>query len=299
MTASDRPAPGTATPLEPGLRRILAPNPSPMTYWGTNTYLIGTGGGIAVVDPGPDDPAHLAAIQAALEPGEHISHILVTHSHADHVAACPALARAYGAPVLGFGDNAAGRRADLAALDGLGGGEGRVPGFATDQRLADGDRIHGDGWSLTALWTPGHLGNHLCFAFGDALLSGDHVMGWASSLVSPPDGDIAQFMASLKKLMGRGDRVFYPGHGAPVPGPESRLQELWDHRRMREAQILDALQQAPGSADTLARRIYTDVPPALLPAATRNVLAHLIDLTDRNQVTCTKPLTATSLFSRH
>ncbi|MHC0053174.1 MBL fold metallo-hydrolase [Actibacterium sp. D379-3] len=295
--AGFNPQPGVAEVLEPGLRRVLAPNPSPMTFRGTNTYLLGEGA-VAVIDPGPASPAHLAAILGALSPGERISHILVTHSHVDHSRLVPDLGRATGAPVLAFGDSAAGQRPDLARLPDLGGGEGVDHAFRPDETLADGAVLHGDGWSVTALWTPGHMANHLSFAWGDALFTGDHVMGWATSMVSPPEGDLTAFMTSLARLVPRRDRVFYPAHGAPVRDPAARLADLIAHRRTRETQILDALGAGPATAAALAARIYTDVPPALLPAATRNVLAHLIDLLGRNMVSTEGRLSAGSLFLR-
>lgn len=296
MSAEDfNPAPGAVDWLEPEVRRILAPNPSPMTFRGTNTYILGRGD-VAVIDPGPDAPAHLSAIRAALSQGERITHILVTHSHVDHTAGVPALARATGAPVYAFGDSSAGRDPEIAALGRLGGGEGIDRTFAPDHLLADGETLHTPGWSVTAIWTPGHIGNHLCFAYGDAVFTGDHVMGWATSMVSPPDGNLTAFMASLEKLRGRNDRVFYPAHGAPVTAPEARLAELLAHRRARESQILEALNTGPASAADLTARIYADVDRALWHAAERNVIAHLIDLTRRGLVSPRENLSATAIF---
>lgn len=282
---SDDSAPpaGFARGLSPGLRRILAPNPSAMTFWGTNTYLLGDRD-IAVIDPGPDDPGHLRAILDAVPPGARVSHILVTHAHRDHSPLARSLAAATGAPVMAFGEATAGRSAameELAAAGLAGGGEGVDHDFEPDVRLADGAEIEGAGWRLTALHTPGHMGNHVSLAWGETLFTGDHVMGWASSLVSPPDGDVSDFMASCARLRRRGWRVFHPGHGGPVAEPRARLDWLIGHRRAREAQIRAALAAAPGTAAEIARRIYTDTPEALLPAATRNVLAHLLDLRAR------------------
>lgn len=274
---------GKAEQLEPGLRRILAPNPSAMTLHGTNTYILGDDT-LAVIDPGPDHAGHLAAILDAVRPDQRISHILVTHSHIDHSPLAPALSRETGAPVLAFGTSTAGRRVDLAQLTGLGGGEGVDRGFRPDRALADGEVVRGAGWSITVLHSPGHMGNHVCFAWGDAVFTGDHVMGWASSMVSPPDGDLGAFMTSLQRLARRRDRVFYPGHGDPVADPSRRLSELIAHRRGRERQIIAALRHGPADAATLTRAIYTDVAPALHPAAMRNVIAHLIDLTEREIV---------------
>ena len=290
--------PRHALPLGPGLRRITAPNPSPMTFRGTNTYLLGTRG-LAVIDPGPDDPAHLEAILAALRPGQRITHILVTHAHLDHSPLARPLARETGAPVLAFGDARAGRSAvmtRLAAAGLAGGGEGVEAGFAPDATLADGAEVAGDGWRLTALHTPGHFGNHLCFAAGDTLFTGDLVMGWASSLVSPPDGDLTDLMASCARLSGHRWHVMHPGHGAPIADPAARLAWLLAHRRSREAQIRAALAEAPGTADALARRIYADTPPELLPAAARNVFAHLVDLAGRDLARPEGPLSAGAVF---
>ncbi|MEL6888963.1 MAG: MBL fold metallo-hydrolase [Pseudomonadota bacterium] len=277
---------GVAETLEPGLRRIVAPNPSPMTYRGTNTYLVGVTD-IAVVDPGPDSDAHLAAILSALGPDQTVTHIIVTHSHLDHSPLSRALARRTGADVHGFGDALAGRSATmqvLAATGYAGGGEGIDAGFAPDVTVADGDVIAGSDWRLEVLHTPGHLGNHICLGLGNACLTADHVMGWASSLVSPPDGDLTDFMASCETLAARDWRVFYPGHGAPVTEPNARLTWLIQHRRAREAAILEALASGSATAASLAAAIYTDTPAALLPAATRNVLAHLIDLAGKSRV---------------
>ena len=282
-----RPTPGVPETLAPGLRRLLAPNPSPMTFRGTNTYLLGTGD-LAVIDPGPLDEAHLAAILAACGAGQRISHVFVTHAHLDHSPLARPLSVATGAPVYGFGPATAGRSAvmtALAASGDLGGGEGVDAGFAPDERLEDGALVDGDGWRLEALHTPGHMANHLSFAWGDALFSGDLVMGWATSLVSPPDGDLTAFMASLRRLQARPWQVFHPGHGAPVADPAARLAELIAHRLSRETAILAELADGPATAPALAARIYTDTPAALLPAATRNVLAHLIDLKSQNRVT--------------
>jgi len=303
MTPQDdeiAPATGRPETLAPGLRRIVAPNPSPMTFWGTNTYLLGETD-LAVIDPGPDSAPHLEAILEALRPGQRISHVLVTHAHRDHSPLARPLAERTGAPVLAFGGPEAGRSAvmaRLAAAGMAGGGEGVDAAFAPDTTLADGAEIAGAGWRLTALHTPGHFGGHLSFAWGRALFSGDHVMGWASSLVSPPDGDLTDFMASCRRLAERDWEVFHPGHGAPVAKPAARLEWLIQHRLSREAQILAALAEAPLDATALARRLYVETPPALLPAATRNVFAHLVDLASRNRVAPEGPLAVEAAF-RH
>ncbi len=283
----DAPRPGGVERLGPGLGRVLAPNPGPMTHRGTNTYLVGTDG-LAVIDPGPDDPAHLAAILAAVAQGQRISHILVTHAHRDHSPLARRLSAATGAPVLAFGDAGAGQSAAMRALvaQGMtGGGEGVDAGFRPDVLLADGEVVTGDGWEIRALWTPGHMGNHLTFLWGAEAFTGDLVMGWATSLISPPDGDLTDFLASCATLRALAPGRLWPGHGDAVDDPLARIDALVAHRKGREAQILAALAPGPMRPDEIARRIYADTPAALLPAASRNVLAHLIDLTGRGRVT--------------
>lgn len=295
----DPPA-GVAEEIEPGLRRLLAPNPSPMTFRGTNTYLLGRSG-LAVIDPGPDDPRHLDAILAAVGPAQRITHIVVTHTHVDHSPLARPLAERTGAEIWAFGGPEAGRSAVMSALaqDGLaGGGEGIDRAFTPDRTLADGARIEGDGWSLETIHTPGHLGNHIALGWGSACFTADHVMGWATSLVSPPDGDLTDFMASCARLRAREWRVFHPGHGAPVPDPAERLDWLIAHRRAREAAILDHLARGPATARELAEAIYTETPPALLGAAERNVFAHLVDLTGHSRVAPEGPLAAKAVFRR-
>jgi glyoxylase-like metal-dependent hydrolase (beta-lactamase superfamily II) len=254
-----------------------------------------------VIDPGPDSPAHLEAILAALRPGQHISQIIVTHAHLDHSPLARPLAQATGAPVLAYGDALAGRSAvmqDLARQGMAGGGEGVDAGFAPDILLPDGGVVTGDGWRIEALWTPGHFGNHLCLALGDVVFTGDLVMGWASSLVSPPDGDLSDFMASCARLAGRDDRLYLPGHGAPVTDPAARTNWLIAHRRAREGAILAALGDGPATAESLAARIYTETPAPLLPAAARNVFAHLVDLTQKNMATPIGQLSWSAAFHR-
>lgn len=291
---------GVPETLEPGLRRIVADNPSPMTYSGTNTYLLGTGG-LAVIDPGPASQAHLSAILHAVGPDQQITHIIVTHTHLDHSPLARDLARACGAPILAFGGAQSGRSPvmqQFARAGDIGGGEGIDLEFAPDTLVADHDSIAGDGWVLQALHTPGHIGNHLSLGWNDACFTADHVMGWASSLVSPPDGDLTDFMASCARLQAQDWRIFYPGHGAPVTDPAARLDWLVRHRQSREADILEALHAGPATAAALAARIYTDTPPALLGAATRNVLAHLIDLKGKNRVKPQDYLSANAVFER-
>ncbi len=299
LDISVRPEPGVATTLEPDLRWILSSNPSPMTHWGTNTYIVGDRS-VAVIDPGPDDDAHLAAILRETR-GATVSHILITHAHRDHSPLARKLSDATGAPIFGFGPPTSGRTStmeDLARTGIIGGGEGMDHGFAPDHELRDGEVVTGDGWRIEAIWTPGHFAGHLSFEWQGRIFTGDHVMGWASTLISPPDGDVSAFMASCAKLKRRKAVRFYPGHGAPILDPSARLDWLMRHRREREAQILAALGQTPLALKPLTRRIYHDAPVALLPAAERNVLAHLVDLESRQLVRATPRLTTKAKFAR-
>lgn len=277
---------GIPEELSENVRAVTCGNASPMTYTGTRSYIYGRGK-VALIDPGPLDLAHLDALLAALAPGEEISHILITHSHVDHSPLARELQQKTGAPIYGFGPSHAGRSAAMDALSKayeLGGGEGVDDSFAPDVTVAEGDWIKGDTWQLEVIHTPGHLSNHISFGDGTALFSGDHVMGWATSLVSPPDGDLTQFMASLEKLRGRSEQVYYPGHGAAVEDPQPIVEHLISHRRSREAQIIRALEGKAHSVSELTQSMYQDVPVALHGAASRNVFAHLIDLVTRELV---------------
>ena len=289
---------GTAEAIAPGLRRVLAPNPSPMTGRGTNTYLLGRGR-VTVVDPGPDDPAHLAALLQALQ-GEAVSHIVVTHSHLDHSPLARRLGALTGAPVLGFGPSTAGRSAVMQALvaDGYdGGGEGVDDDFVPDITVADGEVIDTPAGPLRVLHTPGHMGNHICLRWGDAVFSGDLVMGWATSLISPPDGDIADFMASCARLRAEDAAVLHSGHGAPVTAPADRIDWLIAHRAERRAQVLAAL-NVPRDVGGLTAAIYTDVVPALWPIAARNVFAQLVELVGAGRVAAHPRLSPDATFHR-
>lgn len=298
---------GVAEQVAPLVRRITCRNPSPYTFTGTQTYLVGTRD-IAVIDPGPDDRMHLAAVQGALNPGQRITHIAVTHSHRDHSPGAAVLARETGAKIYAFGPHGTGISQTMAALIAqgaqIGGGEGGDPAFAPDHVLPDSACIQGDTWALQAVWTPGHLSNHLSFALqgtdaaDGVLFTGDMIMGFATTLVSPPDGDMAAFMASLDVLAARhGDRLYLPGHGHPVTDPHAMVAYQRRHRQARLTQILDALSEGPKTADALTRAIYTDVDSALLPAAQRNVLASLIGLSDQGHVTAVGPLSVKAKFA--
>ena len=292
------PETGVAEQLAPGLRRVLAPNPSTMTFRGTNTYLLGQDD-VTVIDPGPDDPAHLAALMQALA-GEVVTHIVVTHAHLDHSPLARRLADRTGAQVWGFGPPEAGRSAVMQALVAggyAGGGEGVDVAFMPDVAVGDGAVIAAPAGALRVLHTPGHMGNHICLGWGDVVFSGDLVMGWATSLVSPPDGDIADFMTSCRRLRTEGAAVLYPGHGAPVTDPAGRIDWLIAHRQDRRAQVLSAL-RTPRSIAALTAAIYTDVDPALWPIASRNMLAQLVELVGAGLVTATPALSPDAVFVR-
>jgi glyoxylase-like metal-dependent hydrolase (beta-lactamase superfamily II) len=266
---------GRMEQLEPGIARLLAHNPSAFTYYGTQTYLVGTSD-LAVIDPGPDLPEHLDAIEDAIG-GRRLVAIMCTHTHRDHSPAARPLAQRTGAPIVGCAPLAletVGPRAD-ASFDG---------DYAPDRVLEDADEVEIDGQRIVAIATPGHTSNHLCFAFGDALFSGDHVMGWSTTVVVPPDGDMAEYMRSLDKLRQRGDRVYYPAHGPAVTNPQQYVRHLTGHRMQREKQILKLLGEKPRPIPDIVANAYPGLDPRLVAAAGGSVLAHLVDLQRRGLV---------------
>jgi glyoxylase-like metal-dependent hydrolase (beta-lactamase superfamily II) len=269
-----------AEQITPLIRRVLARNASPFSYTGTQTYIVGHGD-VAVIDPGPlgDDPAHVGELIRLTE-GEHIVAIMCTHTHRDHSPAAAPLAAARGAPVIGcaplvLSDD--GPRADA----------GFDPTYAPSRVLQNGENVSGKGWTLTAVATPGHTSNHLCFALEEekALFSGDHVMGWSTTVVSPPDGDMADYMRSLALLLERDDAVYFPAHGAPVKKPQRLVRGMMGHRKQREGQILRLLGRDVGAIPDMVAEMYKGIDPRLHGAAGRSVLAHLLDLESRGVVT--------------
>jgi len=278
FVSAREPPPRALTQLSPMVRRLVAPNPSPFTFNGTCTYIVGRGR-VAIVDPGPGDDSHLAALLAAVD-GERVETILITHTHRDHSVGVKALRAATRARIVGAapftprGDGSTG-------LD-----SAHDRDYSPDTILADGERWQGAGYTMEAVATPGHCSNHLCFALleENALFSGDHVMAWSTSVVAPPDGSMRAYMDSLDKLRGRGETIYWPGHGGPVVEPQRYLRALIHHRRQREASILNALADGPRTIPALVARIYVGLNPALTRAAGLSTLAHLEDLSERGMV---------------
>ena len=264
-------------PLAPGIGRLLARNPSPYTYTGTQTYFAGAGDELVVIDPGPNLPEHIDAIVAAAADRKIVA-IACTHTHRDHSPAAAPLAAATGAPIIGCAAltlESVGPRAD-ASFDG---------DYTPNRVLCDGEAISfGDGETLTAIATPGHTSNHLCYAYQGGLFTGDHVMGWSTTVVVPPDGDMGDFMASLDKLRQRDDRAFYPAHGAPVTNPQQFLRGLIGHRMSREKQIVRLVGEGKHVIPEIVASAYPGLDPRLIPAAGGSVWAHLMDLERRGLI---------------
>jgi glyoxylase-like metal-dependent hydrolase (beta-lactamase superfamily II) len=289
-------AAGTLVQLSPLVSRLLAPNPGPFTFKGTGVYILGAGSQVAVIDPGPALPDHIDALKRALGP-RRVSHILVTHTHRDHSPAAAALkafsrAKTYGLPLrpsLARGpatgtSPVADGGGDPVLAEGMA-DEAHDHDFVPDVAVTDSMRIDGDGFVLECVATPGHTANHMCYALVQekALFSGDHVMGWSTSVIAPPDGNMAEYLASLEKLAARDDEIFYPTHGSPITDPQAWLGQLIAHRRMREAQILAALADGGATVAGLVERLYPVIEPALRPAAAQQIAAHLHHLQARGR----------------
>jgi glyoxylase-like metal-dependent hydrolase (beta-lactamase superfamily II) len=270
---------GPAMEVSPLIRRVLAPNPSPFTFKGTGVYLLGDRD-VAVIDPGPDIPGHVEALKRALA-DRHLTHILVTHTHSDHSPAAQPLKEWSGAKSYAFGPHAAGKADEGVKIE-----EGGDMAFMPDVRVMDGDVIEGRGFTVECVFTPGHTSNHMCYALKEekALFTGDHVMGWSTTVVTPPDGDMQSYMASLRKLQARDDQVLWPTHGGPVRDPAPFLQAYVDHRLQREAQILACIDAGVETIPAMVARMYVDVDKRLHVAAGRSVLSHLIQLENEGRV---------------
>lgn len=267
---------GEPAQLSPLIRRVVANNPGPFTYTGSGTYIVGkSGGALAVIDPGPDNAAHIDALVAAVS-RDRVSHVLITHTHSDHCGGAREFATRVGAPIHAAGPHPVSDPAhDAPALD-----EGADYRFKPDHIIGDGGIIAGEGWTIEAVATPGHLSNHLCFALREekALFTGDHIMGWATTVVAPPDGDMGAYLQSLDKLLARDDRLYYPTHGAPIEAPHRFVRAVRTHRRIRDGQILDQLKAGRTRIKEIVPAMYADIDTRLHGAAALNVFAHLIRL---------------------
>jgi glyoxylase-like metal-dependent hydrolase (beta-lactamase superfamily II) len=286
---------GEPRELAPGVVRIVANNPSPFTFKGTNTYIVGTGGDVALIDPGPDDPVHLDAILKAIGK-RRLTHVLITHTHRDHTDGLPALLAATGAETAGFGHQALNRGSKRTSPSGS---EFVDRDFIPDVPLADGQTLQGEGWAFEALHTPGHAPDHLCFALaGEGILfSGDHVMGWNTSVVAPPEGKMANYIRSLEKLIGRDDRVYFPGHGGQFEDPQRLVKAYLLHRRMRENAILECIRGGNATVRGIVPVIYRGLDAKLVNAASLSVLAHVEHLIERGLVRCETTLSREACLS--
>jgi glyoxylase-like metal-dependent hydrolase (beta-lactamase superfamily II) len=286
--------PGQVDEVMPGIRRVLCNNPSPFTFKGTVSYIVGRGK-VAIIDPGPDDPAHSAALLDAVH-GETVTHIFVTHTHRDHSPGMPAIKRATGAQVLAEGPHRASRMLHVGEAPRL--DASNDTDFAPDHALADGEVVRGTGWTIEAVATPGHTANHMAFAFKETgiLFSGDHVMAWSTPVVAPPDGSMGDYMASLQKLAKRPEAIYLPGHGPAVHNAPRFVAAYILHRKAREASILNRLGKGESDIPALVAAIYANLDPRLVKAAGLSVLAHLEDLVARGAVKSDGP---TSIAGRY
>ena len=280
---------GVPRELAPGVVRIVANNPSHFTFKGTNTYIVGTQD-LALIDPGPEDPAHLKAILDTIG-ARRLSHVLITHTHRDHTDGMPALLAATGAKTAGYGRRARDRGTRRTSPSGS---EFVDQDFNPDMPLADGGRLAGAGWAFTAVHTPGHAPDHLCFALEGTkiLFSGDHVMGWNTSVIAPPEGNMGDYMRALEVLNGRSDQLYFPGHGGQITEPQRLVKAFLLHRRMREQAILECIRKGDNTIQAIVPIIYRDLNPKLLTAAALSVQAHVEHLVDRGLLRFDSPLSA-------
>ena len=276
--------------ISPLIHRLVAHNPSPFTFHGTGTYIIGRDK-VAVIDPGPAIASHIHGLERFLD-DKQVSHILVTHNHVDHSPAAHPLKLATGAEIYAF-DVTGQADIDNHAE------EGRDQDFKPDHILKDGDVIEGGDWTMDVVHTPGHLSNHLCFGLRQekALFTGDHVMGWSTSVVSQPDGNMKDYLASLEKLLHRDDHIYYPTHGAPIENPHPFVKGLIAHRHDRESQIVKAINCGATTIPEMVNIIYSDIPSFLHPAAASSVLSHLIHMTDDGRICCQGDMGKDSIFT--
>jgi len=284
---------GTVAQLGPGIRRVIAENPSPFTFHGTGTYIIGTGN-VAVIDPGPADAKHIGAILDALA-GERISHILVTHTHMDHSPGCRILKEHCDAPTYAYGPHGAGKIEQGVPVE-----EGGDMEFQPDELARDGDIITGGDWSIECVYTPGHTSNHLCYQLREAsaLFTGDHVMGWSTSIISPPDGDMQAYMASLELLLRRDDAVYWPTHGPSIDGPKPHVEAFIEHRLDRERQIFDCIDGDIHQIVEMVPVMYKELPEFMYPAAARSVLASVEYMVNRGDLAADGPINLDTRYAR-
>ena len=289
----------SAVELQDGLMRLIAPNPSPMTSTGTNTYILGRKE-LLIIDPGPNSEAHLRNIMEVIPNNTKVTHILITHSHLDHSGLAPKLSKILNAPTLAFGT----------ALDGLSNDMKRIckmgltfetfgidTEFVPDHFLEDKEKISSLEWEVVAHHTPGHLSNHICYQYLDKLFTGDHIMEWSTSVISPPEGDVSQFINSCEKIYNLHCEKFYPGHGIPVENPSERIAELIEHRKKREIEILNFLKNRDATISQITKNIYFNIDQNLLSVASRNVKAHLVDLIIKKQVSVDDISSDTAMYS--
>ena len=278
---------GVAVPVADGVERLTAPNPSPFTFHGTNTYIVGQKS-VCVIDPGPDKEAHFEALMAALA-GREVTHIAVSHTHRDHSPLARRLQAATGAVIVAEGSHRPSRPLFDGEMNPF--AESSDSDFIPDMALADGETVEGDRWRLTAVHTPGHTANHAAFALEDTgiLFSADHVMAWATSIVAPPDGAMSDYMASLDRLLERSDRLYLPGHGGPVTEPQAFVRALRTHRRLRERAVLERIRKGDRLIGDMVKVIYATTDPRLHGAAALSVLAHIEDLVEKGLIATDGP----------
>lgn len=282
---------GRVDQVSPLIRRVIAPNPGLFTFTGTGTYIVGQGH-VAVIDPGPTDDRHLAAIGAALD-RDIVSHIFITHTHNDHSPAAAPLKKATGAKTYGYGRHGADKPEHGMVVE-----QGGDRDFVPDVELRHGDVIKGKGWTIECVHTPGHTSNHMCYGLIEehALFTGDHIMGWSTSVIAPPDGDMRDYMASLDLLLARNDKILWPTHGPPVLEPNPLINAFIDHRRARENQIIACLRDGLHMIEDMVPHIYVDMDKQLYPAAALSVYAHLLHLVDAERVRCEEQPTLQSRY---
>ncbi len=287
---------GAVAELSPLIRRVIANNPSPFTLHGTGTYILGHGD-VAVIDPGPADEAHIAAILAATR-GERISHVLVTHTHMDHSPGCALLREYTDAPTYAFGPHGSGIETDDDSVVKL--EESADHDFEPTIRVRHGEVIAADGWSVECVYTPGHTSNHTCYALREerALFTGDHVMAWSTSIISPPDGDMHRYMSSLELLLDRDDALYWPTHGPSVLDPKALVKAFIAHRREREEQIIACIEQGQHQITAMVPMMYTDLPEFMYGAAARSVLSAVVYLVQRGELRCNGPVALTAEYFR-